>query len=176
MLPNIQKKYESLIKKREDLSQQLSARSNEVLCFKAGPDKWSIVDVIEHLVIAEQNLLEQLAANVLVSTLDPGTRTPEKHQTVIKVMERDIPVDVPDESLEPHGRLTLDELCNQWDDIREKLQGLLAEIKPENKDNLVYRHPYGGPLDIAETLHFFDVHFDNHIRQIDRILTQSNSE
>jgi hypothetical protein len=176
MLPNIQKKYESLIKKREDLSQQLSARSSEVLCFRAGPDKWSIVDVIEHLVIAEQNLLEQLAANVLVSTLDPGTRTPEKHQTVIKVMERDIPVDVPDESLEPHGGLTLDELCNQWDEIREKLQGLLAEIKPENKDDLVYRHPYGGPLDIAETLHFFDVHFDNHIRQIDRILTQSNSE
>ena len=60
--------------------------------------------------------------------------------------------------------------------IRKKLQGLLAEIKPENIDNLVYRHPYGGPLDIAETLHFIDVHFDNHIRQIDRILTQSNSE
>ena len=60
--------------------------------------------------------------------------------------------------------------------IRKKLQGLLAEIKPENIDNLVHRHPYGGPLDIAETLHFFDVHFDNHIRQIDRILTQSNSE
>ena len=174
MLSNIQEKYESLIKKREDLSQRLSARSSAVLCFNAGPDKWSIVDVIEHLIIAEQNLLEQLAANVPVSTLDPGTRTPEKHQTVIKVMERDIPVDVPDESLEPHGGLTLDELCSQWDDIREKLQGLLAEIKPEN--DLVYRHPYGGPLDIAETLHFFDAHFDNHMRQIDRILTQSNSE
>ena len=101
MLSNIQEKYESLIKKREDLSQQLSARPSAVLCFKAGPDKWSIVDVIEHLVIAEQNLLEQLAANVPVSTLDPGTRTPKKHQTVIKVMERDIPVDVPDESLTP---------------------------------------------------------------------------
>jgi hypothetical protein len=176
MLSNIQEKYESLIKKREDLSQQLSARPSAVLCFKAGPDKWSIVDVIEHLVIAEQNLLEQLAANVPVSTLDPGTRTPKKHQTVIKVMERDIPVDVPDESLEPHGGLTLGELCSQWDDIRKKLQDLLAEIKPENEDDLVYRHPYGGPLDIAETLYFIDIHFDNHMRQIDRILTQSNSE
>jgi len=176
MLPNIQKKYEGLKKKREDLSQQLSARSSEALCFKAAPDKWSIVDVIEHLVIAEQNLLEQLAANVPVSTLDPGTRTPEKHQTVIKVMERDIPVDVPDESLEPHGGLTLGEFFSQWDDIRKKLQGLLAEIKSENKDDLFYRHPYGGPLDIAETLHFFDVHFDNHLRQIDKILAQSNIE
>ncbi len=66
---------------------------------------------------------------VPASTFDPKSRTPDKHQTVIKVMARDIPVDVPDESLEPHGRLTLDELLNQWDDIRKKLQGLLAEIK-----------------------------------------------
>ena len=176
MLPNIQKKYESLIKKRQDLSQQLSARPTEELCFKAGSDKWSIVDVIEHLVIVEQNLFEQLAANVPASTLDPGARTPEKHQTVIKVMERDIPVDVPDENLEPHGDITLDELFNQWDDIRKKLQGSLAEIKPENKNDLVYRHPYGGPLDIAETLHFIDVHFDNHLRQINGILAQSKIE
>jgi hypothetical protein len=176
MQTNIQKEYESLIKKREDLVQKIGSLSSEVLCFKAGPDRWSIVEVIEHLVIAEKNLYKQLATNVQASTLDPKSRTPEKHQTVIKVMERDIPVDVPDESLEPHGRLTLDELLNQWDDIRKKLQGSLVEITSENKDDLVYRHPYGGPLDIAETLHFIDVHFDNHMRQIDRILAQSNAE
>ncbi len=87
-------------------------------------------------------------------------------------MERDIPVDVPDESMEPHGRLTLDELLSRWDDVREKLQGFLAGINSENKDNLVYRHPFAGPLDISETLHFIDVHFDNHMRHIDRILAQ----
>jgi len=47
------------------------------------------------------------------------------------------------------------------------------EIKLENKDDLVCRHPYGGPLNIAETLHFIDVHFDNHMRQIGRILVQT---
>jgi len=176
MLPNIQKKYQSLTKKREDLLRQLGSLSREVLCFKAGPDKWSIVEVIEHLVIAEKDLYKQLTATDPASTLDPKSRTPEKHQAVIKVMERDIPVDVPDESLEPLGRFTLDELFDQWDDIRNKLQGLLAEIKPENKDDLVFRHPYGGPLDIAETLHFIDIHFDNHMRQIDRILVQSTIE
>ena len=173
MLANIQTKYESLIKKREDLLQQLDSLPSEVLSFKAGPDKWSIVEVIEHLVIVEEDFSKQLSANVPASTLDPNSRTPDKYQTVIKVMMRDIPVDVPDESIEPHGRLTLDELLNRWEDIRKKLQGLLAEINADNKDDLVYRHPYGGPLDIAETLHFIDVHFDNHMRHIDRILTQT---
>ena len=176
MLPHIEKAYESLLKKRRDLLRQLGSLSMEVLRYKVGPDKWSIVEVIEHLVISERSILQQLETNVPASILDAKSKTPDKFQTVIKVMERDIPVDVPEESLEPHGRLTMDELLNQWNDIRKKLQGLLAEIKTDNKNDPVYRHPFGGPLDIGESLRFIDVHFDNHLRQIDRILAQANPE
>jgi len=173
VLPNIQKQHESFKKKREDLLQQLGSLSSEVLSFKAAPDKWSIVEVVEHLVIAEKDLLKQLSTNVPTSTLDPESKTPEKYQTVIKVMVRDIPVDVPDESLQPHGRLPLNELLRLWDAMRKRLAELLAEIKSENIGNPVYRHPYGGPLDISETLQFFEVHFDNHMRHIDRILAET---
>ena len=175
MLSNIREKYESLNQKREALLQHLDSLSGDVLSFKAGPDKWSILEVVEHLVMAEDDLLTQLAANVPASTLDPASRTPEKYRTVIKVIKRDVPVDVPDARAEPQGRFPLDELLNRWSAIREKMPGRLAEITSENKDVPVYRHPYGGPLDIAEALHFIDVHFDNHMRQIDRILAQSKA-
>ena len=173
MLANIQEQYDSLKLKLEALLQHLDSLTSEKLTFKAGPDKWSIVEVVEHLVIAEQDLLKQLSTHIPVSTLDPEAKTPEKHQTVIKVMERDIEVDVPHESMEPHGRIALEDLLNQWNVIREMLPGLLAEIKSDNKDDPVYQHPYGGPLDIADTLQFFEVHFDNHMRHIDRILAQA---
>ena len=173
MLPNIQEQYDSLKRKLEALLQHLDSLSGEELSFKAGPDKWSIVEVVEHLVIAEQELLKQLSAHIPATTLDPEAKTPEKHQTVIKVMERDIEVDVPHESLEPHGNIALEDLLIQWNEIREKLPGLLAEIKPEKKDDPVFQHPYGGPLDIADTLQFFEVHFDNHMRHIDRILAHA---
>ena len=176
MLANIQEKHENLIKKRKDLLQQLAPLSGEVLSFKAATGKWSIVEVIEHLVLVEKDFFNQLLTNVPASTFDPNSKTPEKYQTVIKVMKRDIPVDVPDESVKPHGRLTLDELLSQWDEVRNKLQGLLADITSKNKDDPVYRHPYGGPLDIAEALNFIDVHFDNHLRHIDRILAESDIE
>ena len=174
MISNIQEKFESLTVKRTEFLKHLESLSNELITFKAGADKWSIVEVVEHLVIAEDDLLTQLSKNVPASTLDPKSKTPDKYQTVIKVMERDIPVDVPDKRAEPKGRLTLVELLNQWDDIRKKLQGLLSEINTENRDDAVYRHPYGGPLNIEETLQFIDVHFDNHMRHIDRILAQTN--
>ena len=135
-------------------------------------DRPSIRSGLEGQRFAEKDLLKQLSINVPTSTIDTSSRTPERHQTVIKVMERDIEVDVPDKSAEPSGRTPLDELLSQWDEIRKNLPRLLDEINSDNKDNPVYRHPYGGPLDIAETLQFFEVHFDNHMRHIDRILAQ----
>jgi len=176
MLPDIQKQYDSFKLKFEALLQRLDSLTGEKLSFKDGPDKWSIVEVVEHLVIAEEGLVEQLSTNIPDSTLDPDAKTPEKHQVVIKVMERDIEVDVPHESLEPHGRIALEDLLNQWKNFREKLPVLLAEIKPENKDDPVFSHPYGGPLDISDTLQFFEVHFDNHMRHIDRILSQAKPQ
>lgn len=168
MISNIQEIFESLTFKRKVLLQNLGSLSNDQLYFKTGPDKWSVVEVVEHLVIVEDDLLKQLSIPIPAS--ESESRSPEKYKTVLKVMERDIPVDVPDESMEPHGRLALEELLSQWDGIREKLQDFLAGINSETIDNMVYRHPYAGPLDISETLHFVEVHFDNHMRHIDRII------
>jgi hypothetical protein len=170
MISIIREKFESLTYKRHTLLQDLGSLSTDKLYFKAGPDKWSVVEVVEHLVIVEDDLIKQISTQV--QSFDRESRSPEKYKTVVKVMERDIPVDVPDESMEPQGRLTLEELLSHWDGLREKLQEFLAGINSENKDNLVYRHPFAGPLDISETLHFVDIHFDNHMRHINRIIAQ----
>ncbi len=172
MLIKTAEKFEGLTRKRSKLFQQLDQLSNETLVYKAGPDKWSIVEVIEHLVIAEKDLLQQLSTNIPVSTLDASSRTPDRYQMVINVMEQDVEVDVPDKRAEPQGRLKLEELIRQWDTVRDRLPGCLTQISPKKKDDLVYLHPFGGPLDIVEALHFIEVHFDNHMRHIDRILTE----
>jgi hypothetical protein len=170
MLPNIQEKFERLVQKRKSLLQHLDSLSPGVVSFKAGPDKWSVVEAIEHLVIVEDDFLEQVTTKNPDPPLDPEARSFKKYQTVIKVMKRDVPVDVPHEKMEPHGRLSLDELLDKWNDIRNKMQSFLDAITSDNQDDLIYQHPYGGPLNIAETLEFIDVHFDNHMRHIDTIL------
>ncbi len=173
MMADVEERFKSLTTKRGALLQRLGAFAKDELNFKTDPDKWSIVEVVEHLVIVEDDLLQQISRNQADSTLDNSLRSPEKYRTVIKVMERDIPVDVPDERAEPQGRLTLDQLLSQWEDIRQKLYEFLNGMNAENKDSLVYRHPFAGPLNISETLHFFDAHFDNHMRHNDRILAQA---
>jgi hypothetical protein len=173
MLPRIQEKYNRLTQKRQALLQHLDSQSPDALSFKAGPDKWSVVEAIEHLVIVEDNFLEQARANIPVSTLDPEKRSPDKYQIVLKVMQRDVEVDVPHESMEPHGHSGLNELLDKWDDIRKKMPGLLGEIYEDAQEDMVYQHPYAGPMNIAETLEFIEVHFDNHVRHIDVILARA---
>ena len=170
MLTDIQETFDSLEIKYGKLLQQLNSLTDDVLYFKAGADKWSIVEVIEHLVVAEENMQEQLSAAIATPTLDPQDRSAKKFHIVIKVMTKDIPVDVPDESLEPHGQFSLEELRGRWDDTRKKTRAYIDGIQSEKAEDLVYRHPFAGPLNMAETLRFIDVHFDNHMRHIDRII------
>lgn len=172
MLTSVAEKYNRLTQKRRNLFLNLDELTEKITSFKAGPDKWSIVEVVEHLVIAEEDLLQQLSANIPASTLDPASRTPDRYRMVIEVMEQDVEVDVPDKRAEPRGRFALEELILKWDDIRDQLPEHLTAVTDENRDDPVYRHPFGGPLTALEALHFIEVHFDNHKRQIDRIVAQ----
>jgi uncharacterized damage-inducible protein DinB len=170
MLTDIQETFDNLEIKYGKLLQQLNSLTDDVLYFKTGEDKWSIVEVIEHLVAAEENMLEHLTGATSATTLDPQDRSAKNYHIVIKVMTKDIPVDVPDESLEPHGQFSLEELLGRWDDTRKKTRTYIDGINSEKVEDLVYRHPFAGPLNMAETLRFIDVHFDNHMRHIDRII------
>ena len=169
MFSEIQNIFQGLEEKHKALLEQLDALSEETLYFKAGADKWSIVEAIEHLVIVEEGMLAQLTGAASATALDPQDRSAKKFQIVIKVMERDIPADVPDASMEPHGEFTLEELLSRWDNVRRKTRAYIESLKSEDTANLVYRHPFAGPLKLAETLRFVDVHFDNHMRHLETI-------
>ena len=96
-------------------------------------------------------------------------KSAKNFQIVIKVMERDIPVDVPDDRLEPHGKYKLEDLLDRWKAAREKTRAYLEGLDSGHAAALVYRHPFAGPLNISETFRFIDVHFDNHMRHLETI-------
>lgn len=169
MLSEIREIFQGLEEKHQNLLQQLDSMSADTIGFKAGKDKWSILEAIEHLVVVEENLLEQLTDADSAANLNPQDQSAKNFQVVIKVMERDIPVDVPDESMEPRGESPLVELLTRWQDVRRKIRAHIEGLLSEDVGKLVYRHPFAGPLNLAEALRFVDVHFDNHARHLETI-------
>ena len=168
---NIKDKYNIYIKKRQALLQRLEDYPADMLSFKAGPDKWSALEAVEHLVVVEGNFFQQVSANTPMSTLDPGKRSPDKYQVVLNVMQKDIEVAVPHESVEPGGHYSITELLERWNDIQEKTLAFLDEI--DSGQDVVYEHPFAGPLTIEEALAFLEIHFDNHARHMDVILNRA---
>lgn len=169
MLEEIRQTFGNLEDKLEKLLQELKCMPPETVYFKAGKDKWSVLEAIEHLVIAEEGILEQLTATTGKAGLDWQERSAKNFQVVIKVMEGDILVDVPDDSLEPHGEYKLEDLLDRWKSAREKTRAYIEGIDSDHAAALVFRHPFAGPLNISETLRFIDVHFDNHMRHLETI-------
>jgi hypothetical protein len=84
-------------------------------------------------------------------------------------MNQDVPVDVPAKELEPSGGPALGELLERWQRARRRMQQTLDAILPAEEALPVFRHPFGGPMDAAETLEFLVAHLGNHARQIERI-------
>ena len=174
MLSEIQEIFKKLEEKHKDLLQQLDSMSADTVSFKASRDKWSVVEAIEHLVIAEEDMLQQLTDADSAINLDPQDRSAKNFQVVIKVMETDIPVDVPDASMEPHGESPLETLLDRWQDVRRKTRTYIEGMASDDADKLVYRHPFAGPLNLAEALYFVDVHFDNHVRHLEKIKARAS--
>ena len=169
------KEIKGLISDLEDrklrLLKDLSTYSDDQLRFQPEPERWSILMALQHIVLGERGIRLTEAAlrnNPLRKQLKSGKML----AVVMDVLEKDIPVDVPDTSVEPDGSMEFDELTGLWDRERKILCDLLEEITEETVNDVMFSHPAAGPLDPVATLRLAVAHLDAHRRQIDKLRSE----
>jgi hypothetical protein len=168
MIADLKIRYSALEAKRQVFFELLYALSADQTTFRVCPNRWSILMVLEHSVIAEEMVLADIQAG-LTGPAGTASKSPEAFHMVIKVLEKDIPVEVPLPELEPTGAVALDDLIVRWEAARTGLRQALEQIPPEAVATPICRHPAAGPMDARETLEFLAVHLDHHLRQVRRI-------
>ncbi len=171
MLPEIQVILYGLEDRKSKLLKDLMTYTNERLRFQPEPQRWSILMTLQHIILGEQGIRlteAELRNNPVRKQLKPGNML----AIVMDVLEKDIPVEVPDMSVEPDGLMELDELIALWDRERKALCDLLEEITEETVNDIMFSHPAAGPLDPVGTLQLAVAHFDTHRRQIDIISSE----
>lgn len=150
-----------------DLAASLDARD---LTRRPGGDAWSVLEVVEHLVLAERAVLGDLE--------DPGVRreAPRSlrgrvlHRVVLSILRFGIPVRVPAPSMVPVGGRSLEELRAEWDQSFARMRRYVSELDPAAAGRAVFHHPVSGPLTTAQALELMDAHLLTHERQVRRIL------
>ncbi len=159
---------------RDGVVAAVSGLSDAQLHFKAGPDRWSIAECLEHIALAEDFLFMNVQQNVMKAGPGASDRDYVKIDAAILAM-------VPDRShkaqapppLVPTGRWTPDEALQHFLASREKTIEFM-KTEPGLRAHTVEMPPMGQQLDGYEWLLFIAAHSKRHTEQIEEVKADPN--
>ncbi|MGE0438940.1 MAG: DinB family protein [Gemmatimonadales bacterium] len=130
---------------------------------------WSVLEVIEHLVIAEREVIGGLAPAATLRAEPRGLGHRIRYWVVIFVLWSPIRVAVPSPTMVPAGEKDVAELKRMWDENLAWIRTFAAGVGARNE--AVFRHPVSGPMALGHALRMDLTHVRSHRRQIRRILS-----
>jgi hypothetical protein len=138
---------------------------------RPGPDRWSILEVLEHVIIVETGIATALAR-------DPSPERPRRfsgrwwrYPALRVVLAVGMRIRLPVESIAPTGKAGWRELQLRWSEGRERFRLWLEEIDPAILGAPRFKHPIGGWLDVPQGVTFAGDHLSHHLPQVERVLT-----
>ncbi len=173
MKKSVKNQLDSLNSDLSALFRDLKKYSDDDLNWKPGEGKWSVLQIMEHLILAE-SLSQQYLEKKL--SFDPKLKNANilsamRSMFISFYLNTPIKVKAPAAVLESlPEKSTFWELVKQWKQNRENLETFLNSLPPEIFKKQVYKHPLGGRLSIGNMMTFHKNHFKRHKRQIENIL------
>lgn len=135
--------------------------------FAPGPGRWSIAQVIEHLVLAEELTLRGLRSPRPAADRGLAVAATLRLALVKAVLRsRVLRVRTPARGLDPEGTATLDSLERRWAEAAAGLEGFLRDLPPARRAERLCRHAAAGWLTPGQMLDFLVLHLRHHHRQV----------
>ena len=153
---------------RDGVVAAVSGLSDAQMHFKAGPDRWSVAECLEHIALAEDFLFMNVTQNVMKAGPGAPDRDYAKADAMVLAMipDRSHKAQAPPQ-LVPTSRWTPDEALKHFLASREKT---IEYMKTESSLRMhVADSPLGQPLDAYEWLLFIGAHSKRHTEQIDEV-------
>ena len=162
--------------KRKALLNELGQLSDDQLRKRIGPRKWSLLEIVQHMVLAETYVLQNLPNPNELIDRKRGLREWLSYWLVFFVLRWRIPVPVPSEGMVPDGKPSLRDLQQKWDQNLHWLTSYVASIRPADLTRAVFSHPVTGPLTLAQAGRLAQLHYDAHLKQINKVCAVVNSD
>lgn len=174
-MPSLRRRIEELDAARNALLDELERLPRQQLAAHPIQGKWSILEIVEHLVLAEKDVLAGLPDP---AELRPMTRTPKDrvlYWVVMGILRFRVGVKTPSKAMEPKGATSLAELRLRWDQSQAWLRRYADSVEPNGSDAAVFRHPVAGPMTLEQTLRMARTHVSLHTEQIQRLRSISRT-
>jgi hypothetical protein len=169
-MKSLQARLQSIETKRIRLQQRISGLEPHVVTARPRPDKWSILEIVEHLVLSERAVFGPLDGLEQRTPRERSLRNRALYWVVMFILRFDIPVKVPSAALIPEGTRSVGSLWAQWESSHASLRRWVEASDTGMRRHALFSHPVAGPMTMADTLRMLDVHLDRHSRQIDGLV------
>lgn len=154
----------------------LEKLSDAQLKFKAAPEKWSVLDTAEHIMLAE-SLLFGATQRAVATQPNPDweTKTKGKTELLLKVLpDRSGKASAP-ESIVPSGKLSREEIIAKYKEARAKTLKFAEETQlPLKSYTLNHPFPIFGTLNAYQWLIYVPLHNVRHNLQIAEVRADAN--
>jgi uncharacterized damage-inducible protein DinB len=167
--------FNALETQRTELLSLVNGISMEV-ANKSPQGKWSIAQVVSHLIASEQLSVRYLNKKILGIDTAPKTGIVEDFKMIVLRISQRLPFKfkAPKVVVENTPTYeTIEQLTEAWNKTRIDLKTVLEKFQDNQIYRKVYKHPIAGMLNIQQALEFFREHIIHHTPQIKKLLKQN---
>jgi hypothetical protein len=175
MSPDLARRLDALEASRSRALARLGPHDRAHLNRPPAPGRWSALQVLHHVVEVEAATVGYVRKKMQAGAGLPPAGLASRLRRLALTLALASPLrfrapavvaSVPDD-VDPAA------LRERWEAVRRDLRDLVASFPPALEGRLVFRHPVGGRLGLADTLAVLQAHLDHHLPQVERVTTRA---
>jgi len=145
----------------------MSGLSPAQLQYKPAPDRWSVAECLEHIIVVEGFIVANIE-RTLERAADSTSAVMSDDELVQRIESRSIRVKGP-ERVMPTGRWPHDRLLSEFESARKRSIEFAANIKAELRQH-TFPHPIFGPFDCYQWILLIGAHGERHRAQAEEVI------
>lgn len=171
MNSKLQVQFDLLEDARHDVITLIS-RLDEIGFNKGNGNKWSVGQILIHIVTSEKLALQYMRKKSLgVDSLKESGFVEPVKLTILKISQRlpikyKVPKNIREKTPEPVSK---EQLIQLWDQSRAEMKAFLESIEEKNVNKKIFKHPIAGMFNARQGVTFLREHLLHHKPQIARI-------
>lgn len=158
---------------RKSLIRQVKQLSPDQFNHSPAPGKWSVNQILMHIIEAEQLSLAYMKKKKLGIEGLANAGIAETLRLWLLIFSQRIPVKYKAPKIVAENTKqasSLDEAEARWQAVREELISFLNGIADGDSRKVIYKHPIAGRLNARQAMVFFREHIIHHMPQIKRLM------
>jgi uncharacterized damage-inducible protein DinB len=163
---------------RHNMLALVSHLPEEKLSWSPHSDRWSIAEILTHLITVERLSLSYMQKKIQSPDTPRNSGILEKVKLTLLIISQRLPLryKAPAAVVKHTPKAwTATEISDNWSSVRCELRALLESLGESQLRQLIFKHPAVGRLDVRQCMVFLCEHMRHHEPQIRRLLRQMNA-